>query len=129
VRGPVGYDLASLLRDCYIAWPVERVDAWVEQYRQSLVATSQIRPNAAQFRQWVDLAGLQRHIKVLGLFCRLNYRDMKSGYLGDLPLVLDYVLRVGAHHPELAGLLALIERATAGRDVTLASAEAPSEVA
>ena len=129
VRGPVGYDLASLLRDCYVAWPIERVDAWVEQYRQSLVTTSQIRPNGAHFRQWVDLAGLQRHIKVLGLFCRLNYRDQKAGYLRDLPLVLDYVLRIGAFHPELADLLAMIERAIAGRDITLASAEAPSEVA
>jgi aminoglycoside/choline kinase family phosphotransferase len=90
--GPIAYDLASLLRDCYIAWPVERVDAWVEGYRQRLAAAGLVVVDGAHFRRWFDLIGLQRHIKVLGLFCRLNYRDGKAGYLADLPRVLDYVL-------------------------------------
>src|SRR5574337_544820 len=83
VCGPITYDLVSLLRDCYIAWDDARVDAWVEGYRQRAAAGV----NAATFRRWFDLAGLQRHIKVLGIFCRLNYRDDKAQYLRDLPLV------------------------------------------
>ncbi len=129
VRGPVGYDVASLLRDCYIVWPSERVDAWVEQYRQSLAKVSHAIANGAHFREWVDLAGLQRHIKVLGLFCRLNYRDGKPGFLRDLPLVLDYVLSIARLHSDYADLVALIERAVAGRDITETSAEADSETA
>jgi aminoglycoside/choline kinase family phosphotransferase len=129
VRGPVGYDVASLLRDCYITWPSERVDAWIEQYRTSLAKVNHAIANAAHFRTWVDLAGLQRHIKVLGLFCRLNYRDGKSGFLSDLPLVLDYVLSVARLHADFSDLVALIERAVAGRDVTVASVETDSETA
>jgi N-acetylmuramate 1-kinase len=129
VRGPIGYDLASLLRDCYIAWPIERVDAWVEQYRQNLAKIHHAMANGAHFREWVDLAGLQRHIKVLGLFCRLNYRDAKAGFLRDLPLVLDYVLVIARLHPDLADFVALIERAVADRDVTEPSAEPDSAAA
>ena len=116
--GPITYDLASLLRDCYIAWPIERVDAWVERYRQRLGKAGAIDASGAQFRRWFDLTGLQRHIKVLGLFCRLNYRDGKAAYLNDLPLVLDYVLTVAKFYPELAAFAALIERAVEGRDIT-----------
>ncbi len=118
VLGPIAYDLASLLRDCYIAWPIERVDAWVERYRQRLADAGAIKAGGAQFRRWFDLAGLQRHIKVLGLFCRLNYRDGKAAYLDDLPLVLDYVLGVAKLHPELEAFAALIERAVGDRDIT-----------
>ncbi|MBS0582658.1 MAG: phosphotransferase [Proteobacteria bacterium] len=117
VLGPITYDLASLLRDCYIAWPIEQVDAWVERYRQRLVDAGAITAGGAQFRRWFDLTGLQRHIKVLGLFCRLNYRDGKAAYLGDLPLVLDYVLGVARLYPELQTFAALIERAVGGRDI------------
>ena len=117
VLGPIAYDLASLLRDCYIAWPVEQVDAWVEHYRQRLVDAGATAAGGAQFRRWFDLTGLQRHIKVLGLFCRLNYRDGKAAYLNDLPLVLDYVLSVAKLYPELETFAALIERAVGDRDI------------
>ena len=100
--GPVTYDLASLLRDCYIAWPIERVGAWVENYRQRLAGAGIVNVDSAHFRRWFDLIGLQRHIKVLGLFCRLNYRDGKPAYLRDLPLVLNYVLTVADSYPEFA---------------------------
>jgi len=120
--GPIAYDLASLLRDCYIAWPVERVDAWVEGYRQRLVAAGLVAVDGAHFRRWFDLIGLQRHIKVLGLFCRLNYRDAKASYLADLPLVLDYVLSVARLYPDLTAFAALIERAVGDRDITRARA-------
>ena len=115
--GPIAYDLASLLRDCYIAWPVARVDAWVEAYRQRLAAAGLLEVEGRQFRRWFDLIGLQRHIKVLGLFCRLNYRDGKSQYLRDLPLVWEYVRSVALRYPELADFIGVLERAVAGRDV------------
>jgi aminoglycoside/choline kinase family phosphotransferase len=123
VLGPITYDLASLLRDCYIAWPIEQVDAWVEGYRQRLLQAGATTARGTQFRRWFDLTGLQRHIKVLGLFCRLNYRDGKAAYLADLPLVLDYVLSVAKLYPELQAFAALIERAVGERDVTRARAQ------
>ena len=89
VWGPVTYDLASLLKDCYIAWPPARVRQWVLQYRESLFeAGFKLDADAVQFMRWFDLMGLQRHIKVLGIFARLFYRDGKSQYLKDLPRVL-----------------------------------------
>ncbi len=120
--GPITYDPASLLRDCYIAWPLERVGAWVERYRQRLVGAGIVNVDAARFRRWFDLIGLQRHIKVLGLFCRLNYRDGKPAYLSDLPLVVKYVLTVADRYPELTDFSAFLKRSIAERDVTKAAA-------
>jgi aminoglycoside/choline kinase family phosphotransferase len=120
--GPVTYDLASLLRDCYIAWPIERVGAWVEHYRQRLVGAGIVNVDHAHFRRWFDLIGMQRHIKVLGLFCRLNYRDGKPAYLRDLPLVLNYVLTVADSYPDLADFSAFLKRCIGQRDITKAAA-------
>jgi aminoglycoside/choline kinase family phosphotransferase len=117
VRGPLTYDLVSLLRDCYIAWPEKRVYAWVEAYRQRLVAAGLTRVDENTFRRGFDLMGLQRHIKVLGIFCRLWYRDGKKGYLDDLPLVWQYTRDVGRRYPETAPLIALIERVLGERDI------------
>jgi aminoglycoside/choline kinase family phosphotransferase len=119
VRGPVTYDLASLLRDCYIEWPEERVYAWVEAYRQRLAAAGMAVGDAAAFRRAFDLMGLQRHLKVLGIFCRLWYRDGKPGYLADLPLVWAYTQRVGVRHPETAPLIARIEGWLGDRDISV----------
>jgi hypothetical protein len=120
LHGPLAYDLASLLRDCYIAWEPARVDGWLEQYRQRARQAGLVEPtvDAVRFRRWFDLIGLQRHLKVLGIFCRLWYRDGKRGYLDDLPRVLGYVLDVARRYPELADLAALIERCVGSRDVT-----------
>jgi hypothetical protein len=118
VIGAVAYDLVSLLRDCYIAWPDDRVYAWVESYRQRLQAAGIAVADAGGFRRQFDLMGLQRHLKVLGIFCRLWYRDGKAGYLNDLPLVWRYTREVGVRHPETAELVALIEAAIRGRDLT-----------
>jgi N-acetylmuramate 1-kinase len=97
VWGPVTYDLASLLKDCYIAWPTPQIRSWVLQYRENLLeAGFTLRADAAEFMRWFDLIGLQRHIKVLGIFARLYYRDAKSQYLHDLPRVLAYA-RDAAH--------------------------------
>jgi aminoglycoside/choline kinase family phosphotransferase len=117
--GPIAYDLASLLRDCYIAWPGARVDAWVEAYRQRLIAAGIVNVEAAHFRRWFDLTGLQRHIKVLGIFCRLNYRDGKPGYLADLPRVFAYVAEVARQYPALVDFSTLLQRAVGGRDLTV----------
>ncbi len=118
VRGPITYDLVSLLRDCYIAWPEARVNAWVEDYRQRLVAAGLTTIDAGAFLRAFDLMGLQRHLKVLGIFCRLWYRDGKAGYLQDLPLVWRYTREVGARYRETAPLIALLERIIGDRDLT-----------
>lgn len=122
VRGPITYDLVSLLRDCYIEWPDARVYHWAEHYRLQLVKAGLTHVDAASFRRGFDLMGLQRHFKVLGIFCRLWYRDGKAGYLKDLPLVWEYSRRIGLRYPETAPLIELIERVIAGRDITLPSA-------
>jgi aminoglycoside/choline kinase family phosphotransferase len=109
--GPVGYDLVSLLKDCYIAWPRARVVGWVREFRARLLANGAAAGDSeAQFLRWFDLIGVQRHIKVLGIFCRLWYRDGKPGYLPDLPRTLDYVRAVCAEHAPLAELAAFLER-------------------
>ena len=125
VAGPIAYDLASLLRDCYIEWPAERVDGWIAAYRERLHHAHLVGADvdAARFRRWFDLIGLQRHVKVLGIFCRLHYRDGKPQYLADLPLVWRYVTRVAAGYPELADFVALLERTLGGRDITQAREE------
>ncbi len=99
VIGPVTYDVVSLLRDCYIAWPDEQVNNWLRAYG-AMAMDAGIIPDVpeAQLQGWFDLMGLQRHIKVLGIFARLSLRDGKHGYLNDLPLVLAYVRRVCHQH-------------------------------
>ncbi|RAN80041.1 aminoglycoside phosphotransferase [Bacillus sp. SRB_336] len=119
LHGPITYDLASLLRDCYIVWDRARVVGWAESYRQRLQAAQLIDVNVGpqRFRRWFDLIGLQRHIKVLGIFCRLGYRDGKLGYLDDLPRVYDYVIEVAGAYPELADFVALLRRCVGERDL------------
>jgi N-acetylmuramate 1-kinase len=111
LAGPVGYDLVSLLKDCYIAWPRERVVGWVRAFRARLLAQHGA-PGAseAEFLRWFDLIGVQRHIKVLGIFCRLWYRDGKSGYLADLPRTLDYVREACARYAPLGELARFLEQ-------------------
>ena len=99
--GPVTYDLVSLLRDCYIQWPNDQVEAWVLTFKQMLVRSdTTLDVSDDQFIEWFDYMGLQRHIKVLGIFARLNHRDGKSNYLNDLPLTLEYMLQVAKKYPE-----------------------------
>jgi N-acetylmuramate 1-kinase len=103
VWGPVTYDLVSLIKDCYVAWPRARVRNWALQYREQLLATGfPLGAGEAQFLRWFDLVGLQRHIKVLGIFARLFYRDGKSQYLKDLPRVLTYARDAAADYAETA---------------------------
>ena len=127
--GPVGYDLVSLLKDCYIAWPRERVVAWVSAYRARLGARGgDAGGSEAQFLRWFDLVGAQRHIKVLGIFCRLWYRDGKPGYLADLPRTLDYLRDACARYGELAPLAGFLERRVVAQ-LTVANLRAAADAA
>jgi len=107
VIGPVTYDLVSLLKDCYIEWPRNRIEDWLDQYLQ--LTSIDIPVDRDQFIRWFDLMGVQRHLKVLGIFARLNYRDGKSQYLNDLPLTLKYVVAACNQYDELSPLLELLE--------------------
>ncbi|MBV8783912.1 MAG: phosphotransferase [Gammaproteobacteria bacterium] len=116
VRGALGYDLVSLLKDCYIEWPRARIERWVAGYGAQLRARGALSAaESARLLRWVDLAGVQRHIKVLGIFCRLWYRDGKAGYLPDLPRTLGYVQDACARYPELAEFGAFLGRRVGGR--------------
>lgn len=107
VTGPVTYDLVSLLRDCYIAWPQQEVERWLQAYARKARVRGILpeRYTDAELLRSFDLMGLQRHIKVLGIFCRLALRDGKTGYLQDLPVVMDYVVRIAAMQPEMSAFL------------------------
>jgi len=109
VLGPVTYDPVSLLRDCYIAWPRERVEDWARGYATLAVHSGILRKEEeARFMTWFDLMGVQRHLKASGIFARLNIRDGKPGYLADIPRTLGYVVEVAPAYPRLTALADLI---------------------
>ena len=115
VAGPLTYDPVSLFRDAYISWPEPQVYGWLDDYadlatRAGLLSTD-LPPDAvrARVRRDFDLMGVQRHVKVAGIFARLWHRDGKAAYLGDIPLVLRYLLEVLPGYPELAPLARLFE--------------------
>lgn len=112
VLGPICYDLASILRDCYIVWPEAQVNRWVEQYRTMAIEAQLLTSttDAEQFKSWFDWIGLQRHLKVLGIFSRLSHRDGKQAYLDDLPLTLSYVLSVAQRYPETSFIHDLFDK-------------------
>ncbi len=101
--GGCTYDLVSLLRDCYVRWPADQVTAWALDYRQTAIAAGLLDASIDEktYLGWFDWMGLQRHIKVLGIFARLNLRDSKPHYLKDLPLVIRYTLEVAQTYSEL----------------------------
>ncbi|MFT7224284.1 MAG: aminoglycoside/choline kinase family phosphotransferase [Cellvibrionaceae bacterium] len=102
VWGPITYDLVSLLKDCYIFWSAEQVKRWMTTYANLAIESGILPPiSGDQWQYWFDCMGLQRHIKVLGIFSRLHLRDGKSHYLNDLPLVWHYVLEMIRVYPEL----------------------------
>ena len=102
--GAITYDLVSLLKDCYIEWDKEEVEKLALYYRDYVG----LKVDDATFIKWFDFMGLQRHIKVLGIFARLHLRDGKDGYLKDIPLTLKYVLETGSKYPETKELVALL---------------------
>jgi aminoglycoside/choline kinase family phosphotransferase len=110
VYGPVTYDLASLFRDAYIQWDEEQVLDWVVRYWQSAKKLSlPVNPDIDAFYRDFEFMGLQRHLKILGIFCRLNYRDGKTIYMGDLPTVMDYVRKTANRYKELKPLVRLLD--------------------
>jgi aminoglycoside/choline kinase family phosphotransferase len=110
VFGPVTYDLASLLRDAYIQWDEEIVLDWVVRYWQAAKKVGlPVNPDIDAFYRDFEFMALQRHLKILGIFCRLNYRDGKSIYMGDLPTVLDYVRKTANRYVELKPLARLLD--------------------
>lgn len=109
VQGPIAYDVASLFRDAFISWPEERVLDWVARYWEK--AKHAALPVPADFGQFycdVEWMGLQRHLKVLGIFARINYRDGKPKYLADTPRFIGYVRQVMQRYDELRPLLKLL---------------------
>jgi len=102
VSGAYTYDLVSLLRDCYIRWEDPQLDDWLRYYYEHATAAGIIGSvSEEQLQRDFDLMGLQRHLKVMGIFCRLFIRDKKSRYLADIPLVMNYFLDVAGRYPEL----------------------------
>jgi aminoglycoside/choline kinase family phosphotransferase len=103
IHGPITYDLVSLLKDCYVRWPREQVISLVKYYIQQAKVHNLLEQNIDDdtFIRWFDFVGMQRHIKVLGIFARLALRDSKPAYLEDIPRVLNYVEEVIELYPEL----------------------------
>ncbi|MCF6301267.1 MAG: phosphotransferase [Proteobacteria bacterium] len=112
VLGPVSYDLVSLLKDCYIKWPEHKITSWVEQFRISFNQHNNSNISQGQWQKWFDLMGVQRHLKAIGIFCRLNYRDNKSQFLADIPRTLNYIIEVADRYTEFNELSYLINRLT-----------------
>lgn len=110
VHGPVTYDLVSLLRDVYICWSSDQVEKWVAGYHDLAVQHGILeQENPAAFQRWFDLMGVQRHLKVAGIFSRLNYRDGKPRYLKDIALALTYLLEICGRYSELKPLSDLFQ--------------------
>lgn len=105
VIGPVTYDLVSLLKDCYIAWPREQVESWALSHKAEVENAGIIAPmDNSQFLRWFDFMGTQRHLKATGIFARLDQRDGKPEYLNDIPRTLSYVIDVSGRYDELQDL-------------------------
>ena len=105
VVGPVTYDLVSLLRDCYVAWPQARIEEWALGYQQLALQSGVLKEqHQRHFLRWFDWMGVQRHLKASGIFARLCYRDGKHGFLRDIPRTVGYIYAVTGRYPEFAGL-------------------------
>ena len=104
--GPVSYDFVSLVWDRYIAWPRERVEYWMQQAREVLPVTV----SASQWVRYCDLMGLQRNLKIVGIFARLWHRDKKEGYIEMIPRFYRYLLDVMPRYPEFREFLELLEQ-------------------
>jgi len=110
VYGPLAYDPICLFKDAFVSWPAARVDGWLRQYHAAAGRAGVTVPPWAQFRRDCDWIGLQRHLKVLGIFARIQYRDGKPKYLADTPRFVRYAMEVLPRYAELASLRALFER-------------------
>lgn len=110
VYGPITYDVASLFKDAFLSWPPERVQHWARQYWvQGRAVGLLLSASFEEFFADFELMGTQRHLKVLGIFARINYRDGKPHYLKDTPRFIRYVRETAARYPQLSGLLGLFD--------------------
>lgn len=110
VQGPIAYDVLSLFKDAFASWPSGRFDDWIGRYHARAAAAGLPVGDAATFRRDVDWIGVQRHLKVLGIFARLLHRDGKPKYVADAPRFIGYLDAVLPRHPEFAALHALLGR-------------------
>ena len=109
VVGPIAYDALSLFKDAFLSWPIERVDGWLRHYHARATEAGLPVPPLDQFLRDADLIGVQRHLKVIGIFSRLLYRDHKPKYLTDVPRFFAYLDDVLPRYAPLAGLYTFIE--------------------
>ena len=114
VHGPVTYDIASLLRDAFLSWDEEREIDWAARYweqarRAGVLGDAAMAEDFGEFWRALEWMGLQRHLKVLGIFCRLKHRDGKPRYAQDLPRFFGYAMKVAVRYRPLEPLLALLE--------------------
>jgi aminoglycoside/choline kinase family phosphotransferase len=110
VYGPISYDLVSILKDCYIKWPKEEIDKWIDFYLNKLYEEkAQYRINRDEFVRWFDLMGVQRHLKASGIFTRLFHRDGKYNFLEDIPRTLSYILDLKETYEELQPICIILE--------------------
>ena len=108
VYGPVTYDVTSLFKDAFVSWPEARVRGWLEDYwRQAREEGIPVQDELDDFLRASDLMGVQRHLKVIGIFARICHRDGKPKYLGDVPRFFAYIEAVMARRPELGELTEL----------------------
>jgi len=115
VYGPVTYDVTCLFKDAFLSWPEERVYGWLESYWQQAGAIGiPVQSEFEDFLRASDLMGVQRHLKVIGIFARICHRDGKPRYLGDVPRFFAYIDAVIARRPELAELDVLLASLRAG---------------
>jgi len=111
VYGPITYDIASLMRDAFLSWDEEFVlDITVRYWQKAQKAGLPVDPDFGEFYRAVEWMGLQRHLKVAGIFARLTLRDGKPKYLADTPRFIGYIRSAAARYRELAPLLRLVDR-------------------
>jgi aminoglycoside/choline kinase family phosphotransferase len=110
VLGALTYDIVSLLRDCYIDWSDEQIEMWLRNYFEQLKTAKVVDCDFVQFKCWFDLMGMQRHLKVCGIFSRLHLRDDKSEYLKSIPRTLNYIVKVCGAYPEFQEFQAFLEQ-------------------
>lgn len=110
VKGPVSYDFVSLIWDRYINWPRERIEDWMEEFRQMLGQDVSQNIGPQQWQRYCDLMGLQRNFKIVGIFARLHYRDRKNGYIQMIPRFYQYITGTLGRYPEFAEMLNILEQ-------------------
>ena len=110
VQGPITYDLVSLLRDCYISWPAKKVKDIALRYYEHLDKDILNDVDTDTYIKWFDLMGIQRHLKAIGIFSRLNIRDNKPSYLSGIPRTLNYIKTISPNYSETKALAEFVNK-------------------